>query len=133
MDFVLENDSIAQSTQYFEQFFSKYQFGLRKGFSSQNILLSVLENFKSTIDNKKVFCALLTDQSKALGCLSPDLLLAKLNTYRFSMAALRLIKNCISNKKQKKQNKCRIQFLGRYFLWSPPRVHSKTSSFQNFS
>ena len=56
---------------------------------------------ESAVDNKKVFGALLMDLSKAFGCLSHDLLIAKLNVYGFSMAALRLIQNYLSNRKQR--------------------------------
>ena len=61
----------------------------------------MLEKWKSAVDNKKVFGALLTDLSKAFDCLSHDLLIAKLNAYGFSMAALRLIQNYLSNWKQR--------------------------------
>ena len=49
----------------------------------QNIL-----KWKSTVDDNKVFGAALTDLVKTFGCLSHELLLAKLNEYGFSMAAL---------------------------------------------
>ena len=61
----------------------------------------MLEKWKSAVDNKKVFGALLTDLLKAFDCLSHDLLIAKLNAYGFSMAALRLIQNYLSNRKQR--------------------------------
>ena len=57
----------------------------------------MLEKWKSTVDNKKVFGALLTDLSKAFDCLSHDFLVAKLNAYGFSMTALRLVQNDLSN------------------------------------
>ena len=89
-----------QISECFEQFLSKYQYGFRKGFSAQHSLLSMLEKWKSAADNKKVFDALLTDLSKAFDYLSHDLLIAKLNAYGFRMAALRLIQNYLSNRKQ---------------------------------
>ena len=61
----------------------------------------MLEKWKSTVDNRKVFGALLTDLSKAFDYLSHDLLIAKLNTYGFGIAALRLIQNYLSNRKQR--------------------------------
>ena len=64
-------------------------------------ILSMLEKWKSAIDNKKMFRALLTDLSKAFDCLSHDLLIAKLNAYGFSIAALKLVENYLSNRKQR--------------------------------
>ena len=61
----------------------------------------MFENWKSAVDKKKVFDALLTDLSKAFNCLSHDVLPAKLNPYGFSMVALRLVKNYLSNRKQR--------------------------------
>ena len=81
---------------------SKHQCGFRKGFSVQHCLLSLLEKWKSAIDNRKTFGALLiTDLSKAFDCLSHDLLIAKLNAYGFSTVALRLVQNYLSNRKQR--------------------------------
>ena len=57
----------------------------------------MLEKWKSVVDNKKVFGAVLTDLSKAFDCLSHDLLVAKLDAYGFSTAALRLVQNYLSN------------------------------------
>ena len=43
-----------------------------------------------------MFGALLTDLSQAFDYLSHDLLIAKLNAYGFSIAALRLVQNYLS-------------------------------------
>ena len=48
-----------------------------------------------------MFGALLTDLSKEFDCLSHDLLIAKINAYRFSIAALRSVQNYLSNCKQR--------------------------------
>ena len=98
---ICESFFFKQISEYFEQFLSKYQCGFRKGFSAQHSLLPILEKWKSAVDNEKVFGALLTDLSKAFDCLSHDLLTAKVNTYGFSMAALRLVQNYLSNRKQR--------------------------------
>ena len=44
---------------------------------------------------------LLTDLSKAFDCLDHELLIAKLNAYGFSLPALKLVHDYLSNRKQK--------------------------------
>ena len=73
----------------------------RKGYSTQQCLLSMLEKWKRAVDNGKAFGLLLTDLSKAFDCLSHELLLAKLHAYGFSFAALRLIHSYLTNRKQR--------------------------------
>ena len=51
------------------EFFSKYQCGFRKGYSTQHCLLAILEKWKSAVAKGKSFGALLTDLSKAFDCL----------------------------------------------------------------
>ena len=88
-------------SEFFEPILSKYQCGFRKGFSAQHCLLAMLEKWKSAVDNKKTFGALLTDLSKDFDCLSHDLLIAKLNAYGFSLPALRLVQSYLTKRKQK--------------------------------
>ena len=52
-----------QLSTYFEKNLSKFQCGFREGFSTQHCLLLMIENWKHTVDNSKVFGALLTDLS----------------------------------------------------------------------
>ena len=65
-----------QMSEYFESFLSKYQCELKKGFSAQQCLLLIY-------------------------CLWHELLIAKLNAYGFSIAALRSVENYLSNRKQR--------------------------------
>ena len=60
----------------------------------------MLEKWKRSVDGDKVFDALLTDLSKAFDCLDHELLIAKLNAYGFSLPALELINNYLSNRRQ---------------------------------
>ena len=45
--------------------------------------------------------ALLTELPGALDCLDHELLIAKLNTYRFSLPALKLVHHYLSNRTQR--------------------------------
>ena len=59
-------------------FFSKIQCNFTKGFSAQQRLLSMLQKWKSALDNQKNLGALLTNLSKAFDCLSDDFLIANI-------------------------------------------------------
>ena len=61
----------------------------------------MLEKWKRSVDNSKLFGALLTDLSKAFDCLNHELLIAKLNAYGFSLTASKLVHNYLSNRKQR--------------------------------
>ena len=84
-----------------ESFLSKYQCGFPKGYSTQLCHLFMLERWKRALDNGKLFGILLTDLSKAFGCLSHELQLAKLHAYGFSISALRLIYSYLANRKRR--------------------------------
>ena len=63
--------------------------------------MALLEKWKTCVDQKQICEALLTDLSKAFDCLPHDLIIAKLNAYGFSLSALRLIHDYLSNRKQR--------------------------------
>ena len=86
---------------FFDNIFWNQQCGFRKGCSNQHCLLVMLETWKRSVDKGKVFDALLTDLSKAFDCLDHELLTAKLNAYGFSLPALRLVNDYLSNRKQR--------------------------------
>ena len=98
---IYERSMFKQISAYSELILSKFQCGFRKEFSAQLCPLAELEKWKSAVDNKRNFGALLTDLSKAFYCLPHDLLLAKLNAYGFSLPVLRLVKSYLSNRKQR--------------------------------
>ena len=96
-----ERSMFKQISEFFENIFSKNQYGFRKGHSTQQCLLAMLEKWKRSVDSGKAFGALLTDLSKAFDCLDHELLIAKLNAYGFSLPALRLIHDYLSHRKQR--------------------------------
>ena len=59
--------------------------GFRKGYGLQNCLFQMLDKWKHTLGNEKLFGLFLTDLFKAFDCLSPELLITKLHTYGISM------------------------------------------------
>ena len=81
--------------------FEKCLFAKYLLYSTQHCLLVMLETWKRSVDKGKVFGALLRDLSKAFDCLDHELLTAKLNAYGFSLPALRLINDYLSNRKQR--------------------------------
>ena len=98
---VFERSIFIQRSTFFEDIFNKQQCRFRKGYNTQQCLLKMLEKWKRSVDGDKVFGALLTDLSKAFDCLDHELLIAKLNAYGFSLPALRLINDYLSNRRQR--------------------------------
>ena len=96
-----ERSMFKQISEFFEIIFSKSQCGFRKGHSTQQCLLAMLEKWKRSVDSGKAFGALLTDLSKAFDCLAHELLIAELNAYKVSLPALRLIHDYLSHRKQR--------------------------------
>ena len=82
-----------QMSSFFKDIFSKQKCGFRKSYSTQQWLVTLLEKWKNAVDKGNMFRALLTDISKAFDCLKLALLIAKLNTYGFTLPALKLIHN----------------------------------------
>ena len=80
-----------QMYKYFDQIFSKFQCGFRKGFSTQNCLLYMIENWKKSLDQGGRYGALLTNLSKAFDYIMDDLFTAKLQAYGFDNDSLNFI------------------------------------------
>ena len=97
---VFERSMLKQMSSFFDDIFSKYHHGFRKGFSTQQCLVTLLEKWERSSYKGKVFGALLPDLSKAFDCLNHDHLIAKLNAYVFSLSALRLIHGYLLKRKQ---------------------------------
>ena len=90
-----------QMSSFFDNFLSKQQFGLWKGYSAQQCFLTLLGKWKRGVDSSQMFGALLTDLSKAFNCLHHELLIAKINAYGFGLPALKLVHDYLSKRKQR--------------------------------
>ena len=88
---------------YSKTVFLKFQCGFQKGYSAQDCLLAMVENYKKYQGNE--YGALLTDLSKAFDCLPHDLIVAKLHAYGFSIESSKLINSYLTERKQRIKTK----------------------------
>ena len=58
-----------QMSKYFDPILSKYHFGFRKGYSTQQCLLIIIGKWRTSLDQNGTCAALLTDLYKAFNCL----------------------------------------------------------------
>ena len=113
---IFERIMFKQMSAFFEDIFNKQQCGFRKGYNTQQCLLKMLEKWKRSVDGGNAFGALLTDLSKAFDCLDHELLIAKLHAYGFSLPALRLINDYLSNRKNELELEIRLVIGVRLYL-----------------
>ena len=93
---VIKDQIVCGMEKYFSPFLSAY----RKNYSSQNILISLTEEWRKNLDNNFVVGAVLTDLSKAFDCIPHDLIIVKLSAYNFSDKALPHIYSYLTNRRQ---------------------------------
>ena len=90
-----------QILEYIDKHLSPHLCGYRKGYSTQTALISMLEKWKLSIDDKGFEGGVLMDLSKAIDTVNHQLLLAKLHAYGFSKQALAIVCNYLSKRKQR--------------------------------
>ena len=77
-------------------FLSSCLCGYRTGFNTQHALLTLVEDWRKSLDNKGFGGAILMDLSKAFDTLNYNLLIAKLHAYGFQHGALKLLHSYLS-------------------------------------
>ena len=108
---LFQRSMFAQISSFLDNILSKQKCGFRKGYSTQQCLLTLLEKWKWTTDSGQRFGALLTRISKEFYCLDHEILIAKLKAYGFSLPALKLVHDYLWNRKQRTKVKKSLQFL----------------------
>ena len=86
---------------YFDTLFSKFQGGFRKGFNARHCLIAMVEKWRKTLDKGEETGAVLTDLSKAFECNDYNLLIAKLDTYRFEKQSIDFLYSYLTKCKQR--------------------------------
>ena len=71
-----------------DKILSKFVSTYRTSYSSNHVLLKLIEKWKKSLDDKNIVGAVLIDFSKGFDCIPHDLRLAKLHSYGLSMDAI---------------------------------------------
>ena len=72
----------------------------RKAYSTEHVLIRLIEEWKNNLDKGYVVGAILMDLSKAFDCMPQDLFIAKLEAYGFDIEALKVVLSYLSHRKQ---------------------------------
>ena len=73
----------------------------RENYSTNHVLIRLIENWKKALDEKFLVGTVLMDLSKAFDCIPHDLLIAKLHAYGFSQKTVSFIYSYLKRRKQK--------------------------------
>ena len=93
----LNNHLIFSMNQHISNLVSAY----RKNYSSQHVLIRLLEERTKCLDNNYVVSGALMDLSKAFDCVAHDLLIARLEAYGINESLLDYLYSYLSNGKQR--------------------------------
>ena len=98
---IFERLMYKQMSLHVDRFLSPFLCGYRKGFSTQQALMSLLEKWKIVLDRKEYAGAILMGLPKASGTLNHDLFITKLHVYGFLEESFNLIKSYRANRWQR--------------------------------
>ena len=91
----LKNQLVSSINQHSSNLVSAYM----KNYSSQHVLIRLLEEWRKCLNNNYVVDGVLMDLSKAFDCVPYDLLIAKLETYGINENLLAYLRSYFSSRK----------------------------------
>ena len=83
-----------------EEISSPFLAAYRKPYSTQLVLIRMMEEWKENLDNNFIVGAVLTDRSKAFDCIPHDLLIVTLSAYGLNNDSLCYIYSYLKDRKQ---------------------------------
>ena len=83
-----------------ESKFSPFLSAYRKSYSTQLVLIRLIEEWKNKLDKNYMGGAVLMDLSKAFDCIPHDLIIAKLPAHGFDQSSLEFIVSYLTNREQ---------------------------------
>ena len=108
-----------QVSSYVDQFLSIFLGGYRKGFSTQQALLLLIERRKNTLDQNAYGGAIFMDLSKAFNTINHDRLIAKLGACGSDTASFKLIRSYLANRFQRTKVNTSFSSWSKLFLGVP--------------
>ena len=92
----LDNQILSFSNEFLSDFIS----ACRKRYSTNHVLIRLIENWKTTLDKDLFTGAVLMDLSKTFDCIPQDLLIAKLHAYGLSFDTVTFLNSYLKDRKQ---------------------------------
>ena len=89
-----------QLAYYLDKYFSPFISAYRKSYSTQQVIIRLLEEWREKLDKNLIVSAVLMDLSKAFDCIPHDLIISKLAAYGFKRETLKLIYCYLKGRKQ---------------------------------
>ena len=80
-----------QLVSYFDKYLSPFISAYRKNYSTQQVLIRLLEEWREKLERNFIVGVVLMDLSKTFECIPHDLIIAKLAAYGIERETLRLI------------------------------------------
>ena len=90
-----------QLTDYFRNILNKLLCAFRKKYSGQSLLIKMVDEWKTALDNRYITGAVFMDLSKAFDCLPHGLLIAKCHAYGLTLSACELLADYLDQRKQR--------------------------------
>ena len=78
----------------------EFQYGFRKGHSTNHALIEITDRIKLAIEDKELICGIFLDLSKAFDTVDHNILLSKLEHYGIRGQAFNLLKSYLTDRKQ---------------------------------
>ena len=95
-DRFLHNQIASFSNEFLSDFISAF----KKGYSTNHVLMRLIENWKTALHKNLFTGAVLMDLSKAFDCIPPDLLIAKFHAYGLSFDTATFLNSYLKDRKQ---------------------------------
>ena len=111
-------------------FLLKFTSAYRKSYSTNHVLIHLIENWKKSLDEEKLVGAVLMDLSKAFDSIPHDLFIAKMYVYGFSINAVTFVYSYLKRRKQNAKINNSQGVFQVLFIWSSPRFNTWSTSFQ---